>query len=68
MKAREWQFQKFIPDAEDWEAKNIAAGRFFRLMAESPVEMGDIGLFTSGFWRGAAWMAAKMKETKNADR
>lgn len=63
MKAEDWKFDRYIPDAEDIEAVCKATEAYFSLpeikgLNEAERE-GDA--FHSGFMRGIAWCIAKRK-------
>ncbi len=64
MKAKDWEFEKFIPDLEDVDAEDKAHFNYFiesnlsylNKMNESEERMH---IFRLAFVRGCAWMKAK---------
>lgn len=67
MKAKDWKFEKYIPDTEDIDAGLDASEIYFALPKISgrnrAEESGDA--FHAGFNRGIAWQVAKLKESKS---
>lgn len=62
MKAKDWKFEKILPDSEDHEARMKACSEFMRIAYEqSCSNQGEliVGCFSSGFFRGIAWAKAK---------
>ena len=70
MKASDWKFEKFIPDLEDMEAEAKAGVQFLDKMknCEFRVPAPEVHAFTCGFFRGCAWMKAKMNESSKSEQ
>jgi len=64
MKAKDWKFGGYIPDAEDVDAGIQSAETFFSLPEIPGVNDAEreLDIFHSGFNRGIAWQRAKQKE------
>ena len=56
MKAKDWKFEKLIPDEEDCKAACNTFSEFNKL---PDVGMNSVDYFHSGFMRGLAWAKAK---------
>jgi hypothetical protein len=66
MKAKDWKFDKYLPDAEDVEAQYKALDAFFSLLhpvisKQSQAER-ELSIFCAGFNRGIAWNIAKTRK------
>jgi len=59
MKAADWEFDKYLPDSEDIDARFNAAEAYFKLAGSNTDEVSS---FHAGFNRGIAWQLAKQKE------
>ena len=64
MKARDWEFDKFIPDFEDVDAENKVRFQYFFESDLTYLDKMNEGeernhIFGVGFARGCAWMKAK---------
>ena len=62
MKGEDWNFEKFIPDKDDIEARQNALTKFIEKMLKDCLDFSDVDIFCIGFSSGAAWMREKMKE------
>jgi len=70
MKASDWEFKKFIPDLEDMEAEAKAGNQFLNKMknVEYIIPAPEVHAFTCGFFRGCAWMKAKMEASAKSEQ
>lgn len=58
MKAKDWKFDRYIPDAEDVDAQCSAAEAYFKSIG---LNTDEVSSFFAGFNRGIAWAIAKQK-------
>lgn len=60
MKAKDWEFEKILPDIDDAEARYNCCRDFMNL-PEIKLNDGErrVGDFSAGFNRGLAWAKAK---------
>ena len=66
MKAKDWKFDKYLPDAEDVEARHKALEAYFSLLhpvisSRNQAEK-ESDAFCAGFNRGIAWNIAKTRK------
>jgi len=67
MKAKDWKFDKYLPDDEDIDAGCNALEAYFNLppiKGRNSAE-AECDAFHAGFTRGIAWALAKMDEANS---
>ena len=60
MKAKDWEFEKLIPDAEDCEAACKSCSTWMNLPRDNRIDAENVvDTFHGAFMRGLAWAKAK---------